>query len=75
MFKSLKKEGSPGLPEEQEERPQAKLKDRGSHLEKNAMENLFPGVDLSEVLESEEDKKRKKLKLSQLMSQKLARRR
>lgn len=83
MFQSLKKEGSPGLseteprlPEEKEEKkPQPQLKDRGSYLEKNAMENLFPGVDLSEVLESEEDKKRKKLKLSQLMSQKLARRR
>ena len=76
MFQSLKKEGSPGLPEDKEEKkPQPKLVDRGSYLEKNAMENLFPGVDLSEVLESEEDKKRKKLKLSQLMSQRLARRR
>ena len=76
IFNELRKEGSPGLSEKKEEKkPQPQLKDRGSYLEKNAMENLFPGVDLSEVLESDEDKKKKKLKLSQLMSERLARRR
>ena len=71
MFSSLKKEGSPGLPESKTPKNKEKLVDRGTHLEQNALENLFPGVDLSEILETEEDKKKKKLKLAQLMSDKL----
>lgn len=72
MFSELQQGGTPGLTEEQEP---SKKKVPVSRLERNALRNVFPGLDIGDMdlsgVETDEEKEKKKLRLRKLMQEKL----